>query len=184
MAAYFAFCRATDSQFLENPPTGSTAPPLDARVAIVMNLKWKCQVGQALPTGLANITFVDSVGGPEPAGLTGVVNPVTTKNTMLADGKWSFVASGHPHPATNVIFNSHRIRLNTDIWHRADGNVSCSIDGKGRPSSRIAFTLNGTRFPSHRSWFYTVAGRKVRQAHNILQQAFSNLWFLPPVPAP
>ena len=85
-AAFIAFCKATSLG--ENPPDGSipAAPaPLDARIRGDVSLTYNCTVGNALPVAPATVTAGPTAGGVEgPAilGITGVVNPSTTKRLL------------------------------------------------------------------------------------------------------
>ena len=117
----------------------------------------------------------------------GVANPIATANQILADGTWGFVASGHPSAFVEPAFQAMRIRLRTNIWHRAAGRMSCGVDGRGNPTSTMNFRLSATHFPSHRSYLYDATVNPPafqRVAHNKTQGFFSNLWYLPAVGSP
>ena len=183
LAAQKALCEATDAFFQENPMDG-TANPVDARLTAIVNFKWACEVGKVVPVDLAQVVVVSTTPGLEPGGFSGIANATTTANTILADGEWAFVASGHPAAAGELPFSAIRARANTDIWHRAHGKIICGVDSRGWPNGKVRFSLTMTRFPSHRSYWYTFAGVFIRIAHNEFQNAFSNLWFLPAAPGP
>jgi hypothetical protein len=183
-AAYMALCRRINLG--EDPPNGEPVSPLDARNLSIVSFGWQCQVGTPIPVNSGNIIPVATFAGPE-GFFTGVVNPIATRNEILTNGNWGFVASGHPNPIPELAFQAIAIRFNRDIWHRAAGTISCNVDSQGNPTSSMNFRLSVTHFPSHRSYIYdTSSGPPTfqRVAHNKTQGYMSNLWFLPPVGSP
>ena len=183
-AAYIALCKRTSLG--ENPPNGENYSPLDARNLAIVSFRWQCQVGSSIPVNLGQVTPVGAFAGME-GQFMGVVNPIATANQILADGTWGFVASGHPSLFVEPAFQAMRIRLRTNIWHRAAGRMSCGVDGRGNPTSTMNFRLSATHFPSHRSYLYDATVNPPafqRVAHNKTQGFFSNLWYLPAVGSP
>jgi DNA-binding beta-propeller fold protein YncE len=178
-AAYLALCRATNLQ--ENPLTGAVTTPLDARILAIVDLKWACGPNISLPLA-GSITVDRTLVGTEVLGLSGVLNPVETKNSITSDGRWSFVVSGHPNPVVEVAFQAVKLRLRGDIWHHVQGKITCSTDGKGDPYSASTWFVSGTPFPSHRSYVYSYPGEEFVSVGSTMKQgAFSNLWNLPAV---
>lgn len=183
IAAFLSFCIATDLSFGENPVEGDLFIPLDARVASIVDIQWTCESGNPIPT-IGSVTPVVTVGGPEPLGFAGVANPIITANSIAVDGSWAFVSSGRPNSSLESAFQAFRVRENADIWHRVDGSVACGTDGDGLPTADLAVRFAPhTRFPSHRSYLYDInpsTFNGILETAN--QDAFSNLWFLPPRP--
>src|SRR5258708_39491225 len=70
-AAFVAFCRATSLG--ELPPTGAVVVPLDARIRGEVDLKFRCQKGNATPIGPAPVTAGPTAAGLELGNLRGIV---------------------------------------------------------------------------------------------------------------
>lgn len=186
LAAYLTFCKATSLG--ENPPTPAIVAPLDARIRGGADVTWKCQAGNPAPVLLGAVNPLATAGGNEGPvflGILGVVNPTTARNNILANGTFGYVVSGHPNPLVEPAFQAQRLRANTDIWDKVTGAIICGTDARGLPTSVVTTTLRYTLFPSHKLWFRTpVSNPTTALMFNLPQGAFSNLWFLPPVPAP
>ncbi len=185
-AAFMTFCQATS--LAENPPTPAIVAPLDARIRGGIDVQWQCQVGNPIPVGQGNMARLATAGGnegPPALGIKGVVNPIATRNNILANGSFGYVLSGRPNAVVEPAFQLFRARATTDIWNRVTGVISCGVDTRGLPTATVNTTLLATLFPSHKLWYRTpMAAPAPILLFNMAQGAFSNLWFLPPVPAP
>src|SRR5262249_30618980 len=144
--------------------------------------------GTTMPVNIGEVTPIATIGGPEPFKQTGAANPILIRNDILTDGTWAMVSSGHPARILEIGFQEHRLRSNTNIWHRLSGKITCGTDAEGTPTFTVdtQFT-DATKFPSHRSYLYDApAGGEpkfVRIQNSLRQGTFSNLWFLPPIPS-
>jgi hypothetical protein len=181
-AAYFTFCKM--SSFGENPPSDAIVNPLDARILETAQGSWSCQAGNAAP--FAGVWAGGGRwGGPEPLGFTGVANPVATRDNINLNGTFGFVASGHPNPALEWSFKVHRWRASPDIWNKTTATITCGVDNRGQPTTSLNLRLARTAFPSHKIWRRSPANAPAAVLlFNVPQGLFSNLWFLPAIPAP
>jgi hypothetical protein len=186
VAAYVAWCAATSLG--ENPPTGGLVNPLDARIRAGVDLSWACRAGNAAPVapeGMARLATAGGIEGPAALGIKGIDNPTALRDQILANGTWGAVFSGHPNPLVEPGFQVHRARGATDIWQRLSGTIRCATDAQGRPTSTVTYALQSTAFPSHKVWYRTPANAAAAiLSATVAQGSFSNLWFLPAVPAP
>ena len=181
-AAFVAFCKA--SSFGENPPTDAAVVPLDARILSVGRATWKCQAGNAAPFGGSFVTG-GSVGGPEPGGLVGIANAPGIRDNINANGTFGFVSSGHPNPLAEPSFQTFMLRTRPDIWDKTTAKIVCGVDGRGQPTSTITYTGTFSAFPSHKLFERSpAAAAAFKLLFNVPQKLFSNLWFLPAIPAP
>jgi len=181
--AYFTLCQTTDANFQENPIDGR-ANPVDARITAIVHFRFTCQVGNPIPVDLGQMTVISTTPGLEPLQFSGIINPTTTVNTILADGKWAFVVSGSPSVAGEIPFQAISNRATSAIWHRVTGIITCGVSN-GMPTGRnLVYVTQATRFPSHRTYWYTGTGVFQRIGHTLLQNPFKHLWSLPAVPAP
>lgn len=187
-AAYMTFCIATDLIFQENPPTGAIITPLDSRIAGPVTLSYRCRAGNTLPIAPVSLVAAPSAGGPEPMNFTGVANPTTLRDGILASGSWGMVVSGHPHRlGAEPPFQAIEPRLRTNIWNRLAGRITCGVDARGLPTSHHRDQLRTSLFPSHRVWFRSPANAPQGKAKThiyVKQASFGELWNLPAVPAP
>lgn len=189
LAAYVAFCLITDLSYQENPLTGVVQSPiLDARIVSGVKINVTCEAGRALPiSGELHEKF--TFGGVEVKALniSGAVNPLATANHLATNGTWAYVASGRPNLLLEPMFKVHNFRQTPYIWHRIEGVATCitNPDGTiGDLDMDVRFTTS-TRFPSHRSYWYSKNDVFLGNAGiDVQQQAFSNLWVLPPVGTP
>jgi len=171
------FCQA--SSLGENPPLPNIVAPLDARIRGGADVRWKCQSGNAAPVLFGGIDPLTTASG------TGIVNPITTRNNILANGTFGYVLSGHPNPIVEPRFQVHRFRANPDIWDKVTGTITCGTDKNNLPTSRVNTRYTTTLFPSHKLWFRTPAGAAATSIlFNRPQGNFSDLWFLPIIPVP
>jgi hypothetical protein len=181
-AAFFAFCKK--SSLGENPPSDNAPVPLDARILSMGTATWKCQAGIAAPFG-ASFRGLGSVGGQEPGGLVGVANAPGVRDNINANGTFGFVSSGHPNPVAEPAFQAFMLRARPDIWDKTTVKITCGVDGRGQPNSTIAFTGTFTAFPSHKIFRRIPANAAApKLVFNVPQKLFSDLWFLPAIPAP
>jgi hypothetical protein len=181
-AAFMAFCRATSLG--ENPPTDAPVVPLDARILSQAFLHWQCQAGNALPIN-GNIAGGGSVGGLEGGGaFVGIANAPAVRDNINLNGTFGLVSSGHPNPLAEPAFQAFRPRARSDIWNKITGTISCGVDARGQPTSSVRFAGQFTRFPSHKVWYRAPINAAAVLLFNIPQGSFSNLWWLPAIPAP
>jgi hypothetical protein len=182
-AAMFAFCALTDLQMGENPPNDANVAPLDARVLSIGRGSWQCQAGNAAPFGGTWVTG-GSVGGPE-GPFVGIANNPGIRDNINLNGTYGFVSSGHPNPLVEPSFQAQRLRARTDIWDKTTGAITCGVDARGQPTSTTNFAATFTRFPQHKIWTHTPSNAVAsRLLFNNPQGLFSNLWWLPAIPAP
>jgi hypothetical protein len=183
-AAWRAFCAVTAATYVENPPNGLAPVPLDARVLGVGQATWRCQAGNAAPIAFANAVAGISAGGMEGPFL-GVAWPVGVRNSLLVNGTWGMVSSGRPNPAVEPTFQAIWPRWPPDIWNKIATSITCGVDAQGRPTATSNFNLTATWFPSHRVWRRSpIANPVAGVLFNLPQRALSDLWALPPIPAP
>jgi hypothetical protein len=186
VAEYMAFCKATDEWYREHPATG-TESPLEARILAKVDLDWTCQAGGTVPSS-GSMTVAQPIGGTEVGPIGGIVNPMQSRESLTSNGEFSFVASGHPNPILEPSFQYFHFRSHPDIWHRVTGKVTCSTDDQGVIGSTVSVQIAAaTKFPSHRVYLYDIVNGQPQQeriAADLPQQAFSNLWHLPPVGSP
>jgi hypothetical protein len=180
-AAFFAFCRATSLG--ENPPSDANVAPLDARILSIGTGSWQCRAGQAAPFG-GNFRGGGSVGGPE-GPLVGIANAPAVRDQINANGSFGLVSSGRPNPLAEPAFQGFRPRLRADIWNKVTAQITCGVDARGMPTANLNLNAWFTRFPSHKIWRRTPANAAAtRLLFNRPQGSFSNLWWLPAIPAP
>ena len=180
-AAFFAFCRATSLG--ENPPSDANVAPLDARILSIGSGTWQCRAGQAAPFA-GRFAGGGSVGGPEGA-FVGIANAPAVRDQINANGSFGLVSSGHPNPFLEPAFQAFRPRARADIWNKLTAQITCGVDNRGMPTASLALTATFTRFPSHKIWRRAPANAAAPLLlFNRAQGSFSNLWWLPAVPAP
>jgi outer membrane protein OmpA-like peptidoglycan-associated protein len=161
---------ATDAAFSENPLTD--VPDKRYRLFSECAFTVVCNPGAA-PTvmvsplstdvGLECIPRVGACLLPPP--MT-VITPVTVRSGGPNTFKFGWAAKGRPHLAAEPTFQSVCPRTSVFIWHRIDGTITCGPSGLRLTS----FSLNGSRFPSHRLF---VNGGIVT---TVPQTDFRNLW--------
>ena len=180
-AAFVAFCARSPQG--ENPPTDAAPVPLDARILGAAFGGWKCQANNPAPFGGSWVPG-PTAAGVEFFGLTGVANPVATRDNINANGSFGMVVSGRPNAVFEPGFQVMRPRLRAQIWDRVTGDIACGTDNRGQPTATVALNATFTKFPSHKIWAHSPAAAAPVLIFANPQKSFSNLWFLPAVGAP
>ncbi len=174
-AALYAFAKATNLNFSENPTNGSSSSG-QFRLWAQVFLDVTCD-GSAASLKLTDPDTDAGYEGP----LKAETDPL--KTDFYPTGAFAYQAQGRPASAAEPAFQAVHARTNSTIWYKVQGRVICNDYG----GATLHFdAVTTTKFPSFRLWVTQLSdGRDGKEALIVDrgQGNFSELWSLPAAPA-
>jgi len=170
----YAFMKATDSLFSENPTNGGETPA-DYRLRSSVTIQPTCLGTRVASWSVSPVATnfgtesglpaqgrvdYDPLAVPYPDN-AGPGQLIVSREFVLV----SYEISGMPNPLVLPPFNLIRPRTCPWIWHEVVARIDCA---SGQPT--LSVVVHGSSFPSHRVW---VNGHLV---HTTPQGRFEHLW--------
>jgi hypothetical protein len=171
-AAAFAFMKATDALFSEDPSNGARASA-DFRLWSSVEISVDCAGDRVKSWNVSKLETEFGKEGPLQAEGRTDLEPTIARypsNGPLADEVLiSYRVSGRPNLLALPAFNSIRPRECSWIWHEVTARLQCRSS-----SSQLGVALNSSAFPSQRLW---INGKLMQ---DIPQGKFDQLWACDP----